>query len=444
MVSGSDNEISVPLSAFADPAGFAPGTLEAYYDWAHQVPYNVLLDAEKNNLPANTYPVVSYSAVRELISSPATPRDVTLAPFPPYKPHKDLGNMAAAVPDIMRAMFFLPKATANSTGAEHEQVLKATFTDKDNTDPLSPGLSRNHQVMQARYGELVSGAVDASLKELLVAVEKDGVVDLAADFASPLAARVISRLVGFSSSDEEKVKGWSDAQTDLLGRILSPHDLRFGIRGLMSLYDACRHLVQERRREPAHDLASYIGQSDLSDKKVAAILMNLMAAGYSTSYGSNLNIIHRLLADPEREHWHALAEPTGTDTLVTELLRLDTALIGWKVGAGHHKAMEGIPVPGKGVLLLMLGAANRDPRYFPDPHAVRPGRKGLPLTFGLGKHMCMGKDVALMETTSVLRGLSERLPDLVLARPPEHITYGGPDMLFRTLSELLVRRAVAA
>ena len=70
---------------------------------------------------------------------------------------------------------------------------------------------------------------------------------------------------------------------------------------------------------------------------------------------------------------------------------------------------------------LLLGAANRDPRVFPNPE--RLDRRARPIrmsTFGAGIHFCLGAPLARLELRVALPILFARLPDLRLARPPRY------------------------
>jgi cytochrome P450 len=76
----------------------------------------------------------------------------------------------------------------------------------------------------------------------------------------------------------------------------------------------------------------------------------------------------------------------------------------------------GIPVPRDGSVLVMIGAANRDPGRFPDPDRFDPERSdNRPLSFGAGPHVCMGGALARLEIRVALRQLLRRFPNLALA-----------------------------
>lgn len=209
-------------------------------------------------------------------------------------------------------------------------------------------------------------------------------------------------------------------------------------------------LTKERERaDPtAADLADHLVHVDLADqpsrREIAANLMNIIAAGYSTTYGTLLNSVAFLLGSSGRVYWRQIADQASAPGLTRELTRLHSGLGGWKVDTEAdvvlRDAATGVTttIPAGATIITRLDAANRDPEVYADPDDIRTQRyaAGEPnhLAFGLGAHACVGEHVAREELSAALSGLARTLPDLQLVREPEYPV----DRLFTAPDELLV------
>ncbi|WP_168200661.1 cytochrome P450 [Allokutzneria sp. NRRL B-24872] len=411
-----------------DPGAHAPRPLADLYDRLHASGLGTFRDAD-----SQLYPVWRYEFVENVLkgADPGVTNANTLDPLTP------MGRFAAN-PGTWSSLVHLvgvPKATANSGGAAHEAVRRAVFAPPG-------GLSLSPATTEESFGELIRRRVAAVADDVEKLSANDDAVDFAAVFARPLSAGIISEIVGFAESDEERVRSWSDGQTSLLGRVLDRPGQVSGVRGLSDLSRACRRLVAERVRTPAEDMASHLLRQGLPEKRAAAVLMNTMAAGYSTTYGTLLNAMRYLLAEDGREHWEALQDKEIVPTLSNELMRVETGLTGWKRKAKDAVRLGDSEIPAGGQILVMLGAANRDPEHFQQPHRIRLDRaerkEPKPLTFGAGPHLCIGREVSRLEIGAALSVLRERFPDMRLALPGPEADY-DPDYLFRTPVALPVR-----
>jgi len=84
-----------------------------------------------------------------------------------------------------------------------------------------------------------------------------------------------------------------------------------------------------------------------------------------------------------------------------------TEVAGVRVGPGDH-------------LIVLIGAANRDPDRFAEPDRFWPERPDAgPLSFGGGVHFCLGATLARLEGALAFSRLLRKLPGLALAGEPQ-------------------------
>lgn len=319
-------------------------------------------------------------------------------------------------------------ATANASGPDHEMVRRVVISRHDRRS-INPALTRQH------YQSLIQGHV-ADVTDALGRQSGAAPADFGEVVAGPLAATVIGDILGFPRTTAQAIRGWAHGQASLLGSKMRGRELAVAIGALAELARACADLVASRKGDAADDLATLLGQAHdgqvMPAKLAASAAMNLIAAGYITTYGTLLNSIVFLLSPAGGEHWEALADTAQVPAIVSELLRRETALVGWKRKASGKVALaDGSVIPAGRQILALIGAANRDPELFAGPHAIRPGRNvagNALLTFGVGPHVCVGSGLATLELELALPALRRQFPRLRLASDPRGY---APDSLFR-------------
>lgn len=413
---------SVP---FTEPGAYEPAALADYYDSLHSCDRSTFLD-EKTGMRA----VWRYADVEKLLSgadAAVSNRNTLdpLTPFPKFATH------LKAIPHIAH-LARVPKAINNAAKTTHGTVMKAMFA-------RPRGLSMRPDTTRANFGAMISRRVEAAADALAAAA---GPADFETVVARPLAAGAISELLGFRAEEEGRIKAWSDAHIALLARIIGRRDRVANIRGLAELSRGCRRLVAARAKEPAVDLASHLLAQGLAPDLAASALMTVMVAGYSSSFGGLLNSTRYLLSGNGREHWDMLREPERVPAMVDDILRNETGVVAWRRYAEQDVTLtDGSVLPKGSSIFVMIGAANRDPERFTDPHTVIPERRerdsAKPVTFSAGPHQCAGREFAKLAITSALTSLRDRFPDMRLALPNDGISY-APDYMLRTPQSLPV------
>ena len=276
-------------------------------------------------------------------------------------------------------------------------------------------------------------------EDLLSSMAASGEADLIHDYAFPLPIIVIAELLGVSPADRDQFKLWS---TDLTGGInlgASIEDLTRTGRAMEALSAYLTEVIEERRRAPRADLISDLVRvqdagDQLSMDELLATCRLLLTAGHETTVNLIGNGTLALLRHPEQRAALA-ADPSRLGHAIEELLRYDSP-VQLTVRFAMDDAPLGAHTAKRGdVVILLLGAANRDPAQFAAPARLELGRENAQshLSFGGGIHYCLGGPLARLEGELAVGALLRRMPDLALApgevewRP--HMVLRGPKAL---------------
>jgi cytochrome P450 len=283
--------------------------------------------------------------------------------------------------------------------------------------------SRAVDAMTDRIQRLVNGFLDAA------APRRD--MDVIADLAYPLPVTVIAEMLGVPPADRDRFKHWSDEMALLAGGGGSPADLSLDeyhriATAFQELMDYFARVVSDRRTHPQDDLLTALAKAEeagvrLSADELYANAVLLLVAGNETTTNLIGNGVLALLRHPDQLA-RVSAEPAIVASAIEEIVRYDgpvqftgrllkddLTVGGKKLGAGQS-------------VVLLLGAANRDPDQFSDPDRFDVGRvDNKHLAFGLGSHYCLGAQLARLEGRIAIQTLVRRMPGLRLHGPaPEY------------------------
>lgn len=282
------------------------------------------------------------------------------------------------------------------------------------------------QVFTPRRVASLEPAIIGLVDELMERLRTLGVggipVDFMAEFAFPLPSDVIGEMLGVPRQD----RAWFRPQVEAIGAVLdlggSTGDrLAAADAAAAALRDYFVDLAAQRRRSPREDLVSSLVRADgLSEDELLGNLTVLFNAGFVTTthlLGNGLRLLldNPPLADALR------AEPGQAPSYVEEMLRYEAPVQIITRWAATDTEVAGVPVPPGGRVLLLLGAANRDPRRFPDPDAFDPARPDpVPISFGAGIHYCIGAALSRLEGQIAFPRLLNQFPAMAFAEPPVH------------------------
>jgi cytochrome P450 len=271
------------------------------------------------------------------------------------------------------------------------------------------------------------GRIREVLEQLIDRVEAEGRMDVVHDFAFQLPVVVICEMLGVPTEDLHRFYDWAhhSSRRGEIGQV-DAEIVRRGEEATRGYSAYFLELIEERRRRPRHDLMTALIEardedgSSLDDEELVGSCYILLQAGHGTTQDLIGMGTLALLRHPEQLEF-LRRTPAAIPTAVEEFLRYDTSVqISQRVGDVPLE-LGGAAIPAGEVCVLFNGGANRDPAEFPDPDRLDVRRSpNLHLSFGLGRHTCLGQSLARMELRGAFDTLLRRLPKLRLdeaARP---------------------------
>ncbi|TFG96808.1 MAG: cytochrome P450 [Myxococcales bacterium] len=251
--------------------------------------------------------------------------------------------------------------------------------------------------------------------------------DVVRDLAIPLPVTIIAEMLGVERERLADFKRWSDtiisAMTGPL-RAFPPHPETIEVFLELDTYLA--GVIRRRRREPGDDLVSALlaeepGGQKLSTMEIMQFVMLLLVAGNETTTNLIGNAASALLDHPA-ELARVAQDPSLVPELVEETLRYDAPVQIVFRTALRDVALREVSISKGATIAVMLGAANRDERRFPDPDHFDVGRDARGhLGFGFGQHFCLGASLARLEARIALEALVPQLRHARRASPERSV-----------------------
>lgn len=265
-------------------------------------------------------------------------------------------------------------------------------------------------------------------------------------FAGPFTLLVIADLLGIPDEDREAfVNGIKQNSGGGIGSTskesLSHSPLEF-------LYGQFSDYVSDRRANPRDDVLTGLAEATFPDGSipdvgdVARVATNVFSAGQETTVRLLSTALKVLGEQPEIQQ-RLRADRSLIPNFIEEALRIESPVKGdfrlsrCPVTIGETELNAGTTV------MVLNGAANRDPRRFEDPDTFDPARKNARqhLAFGRGIHSCPGAPLARAETRVGIERLLDRTTDIRISEA-QHGSDGDrrynyiPTFILRGLTEL--------
>lgn len=371
-------------------------------------------------------------------------RSKQLAPHGAYllTRHHDVGEMHADPRLSSAAMARSGSEGVMKYGPRMFRILADSMAFKD--DPDHGRLRRLVSVaFTPRTVAQMATDVEAVVSELLDGLGQRETVDIVADFAVPLPLTVIATMLGVSSADRDK-----------LGRLMiglsagatsgSVAGMARAIPSAVRLFRLIEGLVAARRREPDGAMISALVAANadgdrLGDDEIIAMVFLLLLAGHDTTSNLISSSTLALIENPDQAE-RLREDDSIIPAAIEELLRYTTPVpCGVPRLAVEDVRFSGVTIPAGSTILGMIISANRDEAVFAEPGVLDLARDpNRHLTFAVGKHFCVGNQLARLEARSAIPELVRRFPTMQLAVPRDRLRYKTTQSL-RGLEQLPIR-----
>jgi cytochrome P450 len=266
----------------------------------------------------------------------------------------------------------------------------------------------------------------ALVDRLLAAIAAKGSFELIGDFASAIPVEVIGNLLDVPHDEREPLRDWSLAILGALEPVISAEAFARGNKAVQDFLGYLETLVERRRAKPGNperDVLTRLIQGEdngerLTSKELLHNCIFLLNAGHETTTNLIGNGLVALSANPAQKK-RLIDHPDLIKTAVEEILRFESSNQLGNRMTTEQVELGGVTLaPGTSVTLC-IGAANRDPRQFPEPETFDIGRTpNRHLAFGTGAHQCAGMALARLEGAIAISRFLARFPAYTLNGPP--------------------------
>ena len=261
-------------------------------------------------------------------------------------------------------------------------------------------------------------------RQLIASLRSRTEGDLVTALSGPLPTTVIAEMLGVEAERLADFKRWSD---DVVLGTSRPTDEAVRTRVRQSgaaLRGYFERLIERRRTDPGEDVITALVRAEeehdmLSAAEILGLAVLLLLAGNETTTNLIGNAVRTLLDHPA-ELAKVRADRSLVPLLVEEVLRYDSPVQVIPRQTAGEVELAGGKIPAGATVFLLLAAANRDERKFPEPNRFDVTRNPQDhVAFGYGIHYCLGAPLARLEGRIALESLLFDCPPFTCTR--EHL-----------------------
>ena len=353
--------------------------------------------------PDGTYVISTYNEVQALFHDPRLTSDLRKRAAPAPTQGKDASGDEEPVPSHITDL--------SELDPPHHDVLRRLAM-RQFGPPNKPRFVND-------FRSTLGGIVDDLLTKLGETPEREA--DVIQEFAYAYPVAVIVKLLGVPEEDTHKIEEWTHKLSDASNLEEMKKTSASAFHDINAYMD---DLIEKHRTNPGDDMLSGMLRDDdpeapMPKDDLIATASLLLSAGHETTVnliGSGLLMLLRRQDLRER----IVAEPEFVIRFVEELLRCETPIqyLHQRSALTDMKVMD-TTIPKGSPVMLMLGAANRDEKRFPDADKFDPDRTdNQHLGFGGGQHNCFGAPLARLEAQIAFQKFFTRVQNPRLVGEP--------------------------
>ncbi|MCV7100217.1 cytochrome P450 [Mycobacterium palustre] len=375
--------------------------------------------------------VTGYQEATEVYKDPDTFSNIVAlgGPFPPL-PFEPKGDDISAQIDEHRSYFPMNEHMVTMDPPEHTKARSVL------SKLLTPSRLKQNEEFMWRLA-------DRQLDEFLT----NGECEFISEYSKPFATLVIADLLGVPEEDhkEFRVVLGADRPGSQVGAL---DHASVGINPLEWLDDKFCAYIEDRRRQPRDDVLTSLATAKYPDGSTPEVIdvvrsaTFLFAAGQETT-AKLLSAALQVIGERPDIQQQLREDRSLIPGFIEESLRMDSPVKSDSRLARRATTVGGVDIPAGTVVMVLPGAANRDPRRFDNPHEFDLRRKNVRehMAFARGVHSCPGGPLARVEGRVSIERILDRMGDIKI-NEIKHGPAGDrkyvyePTYILRGLSEL--------
>ena len=326
--------------------------------------------------------------------------------------------------------------TLGSEDRRHPKLWRSAVDHMLNLDgDLHINLRREHMpFFKPNYVADLRIKVSAKVQSLLDDINPNEPCNFVTAFSQQLPIFTLSEILGIPEEDRQKLITWMEFLE--LAQYIQVEQMKKELEGqktnepvntdmlemfnnmIDEMFEYGRDIMNAKRKNPSDDLLSAIANAELEGQQLSPEFLDgswllIIFAGNDTTRNTLSGAIKLLTENPDQKQ-KLIDNPELMPNFLQECIRMISPVMHMRRTTTCETEVGGqLMGPGE-KLVMWYGAANRDPAMFsnPDKFDIERANADKHLAFGIGRHTCIGKPVALMQLEESYKQILARFPDI--------------------------------